>query len=79
MPGLGERVFRRGVHLAVLGDTEDDDGGGQQFWLCSTTAEVFSQHDSFTVVWLERLEKVEILQISLANFYLVITAVPFPE
>ena len=53
MPGQGERVFRRGVHLAVLADTEDD---GHQFWLCSTTAEVFSQHDSFTVVWLEKVE-----------------------
>ena len=56
MPGQGDRVFRRGVHLAVLAQAED---GGQQFWLCSTTAEVFSSADSFTVVW---LEKVEILQ-----------------
>ena len=56
MPVKGDRIFRRGAHLAVLADTEDED---QQFWLCSTTAEVFSSADSFTVVW---LEKVEILQ-----------------
>ena len=53
MPGQGDRVFRRGVHLAVLAEAE---GGGHQFWLCSTTAEVFATTDSFTVVWLEEVE-----------------------
>ena len=55
MSGQGNRVFRRGVHLAVLAVAEAE-GGGQQFWLCSTTAEVFATTDSFTVVWLEEVE-----------------------
>ena len=57
MPGQGDRVFRRGVHLAVLAEAESGGGGdGHQFWLCSTTAEVFATTDSFTVVWLEEVE-----------------------
>ena len=59
MPGKGDRVFRRGVHLAVLAEAEAEAGGegdGHQFWLCSTTAEVFATTDSFTVVWLEEVE-----------------------
>ena len=55
MAGKGDRVFRRGVHLAVLAEAEAG-GDGHQFWLCSTTAEVFAKTDSFTVVWLEEVE-----------------------
>ena len=75
MPGKGDRVFRRGVHLAVLAEAEAW-GGGHQFWLCSTTAEVFATTDSFTVVWLEEVEILTNIFIilssdlySFANFY----------
>eukprot|EP00092_Neocalanus_flemingeri_P072035 GFUD01088588.1.p1 GENE.GFUD01088588.1~~GFUD01088588.1.p1 ORF type:complete len:398 (+),score=109.31 GFUD01088588.1:215-1408(+) len=43
------RLFRKGTYLAVLAE-------GEGFWICWSKTDVFLEHDTFSVVWLEKLD-----------------------
>ena len=49
------RLFRAGCYLAVLASDEDD-AGGDKFWICYNKTDVYLDNDNMTVSWLEKVK-----------------------